>query len=420
MNKNHPAFARLPKRLAISFPLWGIFGTQGAQAPAFNDLDRFVREHKERGFNCIRLDSGAGFVHDINGNRRGEVEIFPNAFGEYSEVIRQQGEIYGKGGKCDLYKSLIELFRAAKKYDVYIILSSWYYLHTFWFHPENDSLCEELFAIPPHERFMAFARFLDYIINELEEQKLDDMIAFAEIFNEADGLSFVNGYGGENGANDEELARFREEHEKALDYLQKKHPQILFAFDSYTSWTDIRQVPENMQIYNFHNYYLWGIYGDILNENPQLLKGVVTEADVRKSREGLLAAKDDWYERVAIYNDVDEEKLDEFEMLLEEKLNEKFDAYLAAVDNNFEHIRENMANFDVPVVCGEGVSYIASKKLLWEEKSEKYWELVERAMDKYKEFGLWGTVIRTCSGPEDPSWDMCAEKLKYLNERFLK
>lgn len=419
MNKNHPAFKRLPKRLTISFPLWGIFGTEGAEIPAFNDLDRFVREHKERGFNCIRLDSGAGLMHDIDGNRRGTVEVYPNVFGNYSTVIRQQGEIYGKGGKCDLYKNLIELFTAAKKYGVYIVLSSWYYLHTFWFHPQNDPICDELFAIPPHERFMAFAKFLDYIISELEEQKLDDMIAFAEILNEADGLSFVNGYGG-NGASDEELARFKKEHEDALEYLQKKHPQILFAFDSYTSWSDMRQVPGNMQVYNFHNYYLWKIYAEVLNENSRFLKGEITEKDVRASRNGLLPASDDWYERVAIYNDLDETKLDEFERLIEKKLNEKFDTYLATVDNNFEHIKEAMANFDVPIVCGEGVSYIASKKLLWEEKSEKYWELVEKAMDKYKEFGLWGTVIRTCSGPEDPSWDMCADKLKYLNEKFLK
>ena len=419
MNRNHPAFKKLPERLTISFPFWAIFATEGAEATAYNDFDRFIREHKERGFNCLRIDGGAGMIHDINGNRRGEVEVYPDVFGKYTSNMRSPGEVIGKGGKCDLYKNLMELFAAAKKYDVYIILSCWYYLHTFWVHPENDPLCDELFSIPPHERFMTFAKFLSYIIEELEEKGLDDRIAFAEIFNEADGLNFINGYN-QNNASDEVIAQFKKEHEEALNYLQKKHPQILFAFDSYTPWTDMRQVPDNMQIYNFHNYFMWSIYDDVLNENPHFIKGEITADDVRKTREGLTPAADDWYKRVATYSDIDETKFSEFESLLEEKLNEQFDSYIQKFDEAFENVEKNFKSFNVPMISGEGVSYVASRKLLWEEKSEKYWKLVEYAMDRYKQFGLWGTVIRTCSGPDDPSWDLCADKLKYLNEKFLK
>ena len=48
--------AHLPERLAIAFPIWGLFDTGSG---AYHDLDRFVREHAERNFNCIRLEGGA-------------------------------------------------------------------------------------------------------------------------------------------------------------------------------------------------------------------------------------------------------------------------------------------------------------------------------------------------------------------------
>ena len=79
-----------------------------------------------------------------------------------------------------------------------------------------------------------------------------------------------------------------------------------------------------------------------------------------------------------------------------------------------------MAKFPrIPVVSGEGVTYCSSQKLLWEEKSEEYWDMVKYAMMRYKEIGLWGTLIKTCLGPEDPSWELCKDKIKELNEMFL-
>jgi len=47
--------AHLPKRLTISFPIWGLMHTY--EDSVYADLDQFVREHVERSFNCIRLES---------------------------------------------------------------------------------------------------------------------------------------------------------------------------------------------------------------------------------------------------------------------------------------------------------------------------------------------------------------------------
>jgi len=49
-------------RLAISFWVWGVFDTKSNAY--YHDLDSRMVDLKERGFNCIRLESGAGLCHD--------------------------------------------------------------------------------------------------------------------------------------------------------------------------------------------------------------------------------------------------------------------------------------------------------------------------------------------------------------------
>ena len=51
-------------RLAISFWIWGLFDT--VPNGYFDDLEGRIVELKERGFNCIRLESGAGLCHDLS------------------------------------------------------------------------------------------------------------------------------------------------------------------------------------------------------------------------------------------------------------------------------------------------------------------------------------------------------------------
>lgn len=453
--KKHPAFARLPKKLTISFPIWGLFDTPGETA-AYHDLDQFVREHVERGFNCIRLDGGAGLTHDKNGIPLGPVAI-GDPFGQYSCVLRQMN-CTGDGGKCDILERLISLCKSAKKHGVYLILSSWYYLHTFWL-LHDEQINATLFSIPPHQRFMFFAQQLDYILLELEKQGLDDSIAFAEIFNEADGLFFINSYG-RNRLDKEELEQFRNEHEAAISMLQKKHPHILFAFDSYSPWADPNQIPRNLQVFNFHNYFMWDVYRNTIEKMPEFSTDILTPEDVRQTRAGRRPTEDDllscavdhvgrdcaesetfkstpiprlkedyayflsdlstWYARIAVYYNLDRTKFPEIESLLEKTLQENYFTYLEEINKKLDKVSKFREAFpDIPIVCGEGVSYIGSKHLLWEEKSETYWHLVEQAILKYKKFGLWGTVIRTCCGPEDPCWTMCPNRLRQINELFL-
>jgi len=407
----------LPKRLTISFPIWGLYDS--GEGGAYHDYDRMMKEHVQRGFNCIRLDDGAGLMHTEDGTPRGPI-FWGRIFGEYETCMRQFAAT-GAPGLCDVRNRLISLFEAAKRHNIYIVLSSWYYLHTCWF-VKNPEINDELHSIPPKDRFMAFAKFLHYIICELEERQLDSQIAFAEIFNEADGLRFVNGYGDENHLTDEEIAAFRVKHEEAISWLQERHPQILFAFDSWTYYSDVRQIPSNLQVYNFHNYFLWSVYSSAVENDLSLLKKEqVTIEEIKAVADNAYIPTDDWYRRVWFYNNLNKKKIPDVQKKARDYLKMHEDNIRARFATSLERVKENLAENmpQVPVVCGEGVSYNGSYDLLWEETSQQYWCLLADVMKDYREAGLWGTVVRTCCGPEDPVWTLCPEKLLELNRIFL-
>lgn len=359
-------------------------------------------------------------IHDLNGQLREPFDI-GNMFGQYEQIPRQE-HIIGDGGKCDLHARLIETFESAKRHGIYIILSQRYFLHTYWYHRPGDLLCDEMFAIPVEERFSAFTKFWHYILQELEQRGLDQQIAFVEVFNEVDEHPYLCGareWGANVHVSPDETAFFKKQHEEAIQTLQKAHPQILFAFDACTGSRARASMPANAQVYNFHAYFLWDIYNEAFRAHPEWFSGRIKSADVAAARKDRRPAAKDWYARVAQANDLDPAYLPDVERTLENLLKEKAGHYLAQAE---KHLNAAVTNSEgrMPIVCGEGVSYIISKKILWEEHSQRYWELVKQVIGKYKEAGVWGTVIRTCSGPEDPCWHLCQDKLLELNRYFLQ
>lgn len=410
--------AHLPKRLTISFPIWGLYDT--GTGGKYHDFDKMMVEHKERGFNCIRLDDGAGLIHDRNGNLRGPIPL-GQIFGPYEDRLRQFNA-FGAPGFCDVHARLIGLFEAAKRHNIYIIMSSWYYLHTLWW-VKDRALNAELHAIPPMERFQAFAEFLHYVLVELEERGLDSQIAFAEIFNEADGLRFVNGYAQENGLTDEEIARFRVKHEEAIEWLRKRHPQLLFAYDAYKPDTDIRQLAGNMQVFNFHYYFMWGqLYCNVLeNDDSFLIENKISKEELMALADSDYLPDKDWYHRIWYYANLDPAKTAQAAAKISGYLDTHMDEFRDRFRWGMSQVQARIdANLpQVPIVCGEGVTYSGGYALIWEEYSDSYWTLVGEMLKTYREMGLWGSVVRTCCGPEDPCWTLCPERLLKMNRIFL-
>jgi len=147
------------------------------------------------------------------------------------------------------------------------------------------------------------------------------------------------------------------------------------------------------------------------------------------SREDVIASSnepdrlpEDWIDRVRFYTNLDPEKIPQAEKELTERFLENIPVHRDKRERNLGLIQNYIDTLypDTLLVCGEGVSYIGNDKLLFEEKCPQYWELMRQTARRYREFGLWGTVVRTCCGPEDPVWYQWAEELKKVNEAFLK
>ena len=421
-------------KYTISFPIWCLHDT--APGGAYHDLDKVVRESVERGFNCLRVDDGAGLIDFSVQPPRGVVPIREPYTG-FTRSIRQSWCV-GDGGDCDLVARLLALFAAAKRHGVSIILSSWYYLHTCWYCGDN-ALNARLHAIPPHERFQYFAEQLGHIIDLLRENGYVGQIAFAEILNEADGLNFVGGYGDAGRLPREERQRFRKDHEEALAWLRSRHPDVLFAYDTYTGGgTDPDLFPQNLQLWNCHSYYLWEIYDifegrlvtggvdvDDPRENaqatPYLLNPRRPLADIYASRAGRMFAEEGWYRRVWLYSQLDPAKVGG----LEAKFIRQFERDFGRYQQKIVDVLDGVVAFrdahcpGVPLVMAESCTYCASNILQWEEKCDKYWELLQFAADQFRAHGFLGAALRTCSGCEDPSWNLRKDDYARIHRSML-
>ncbi len=401
------------ERLAISFWNFGLLST--GPNSIFHDLEARMAETVQRGFNCIRTECGTGITHDAEGRPRGDLEFYPVLPG-HDHFTRELQHV--RGGRVDLLKRLIELCTVAKRHNVKLILSSWYYLHTFWF--TDKKLTAELMGLPLENRFMVFARGLDRILEELRQRGLADTIATAEIFNEVGPRHHGRTV----------------DHEEALDFLQTRHPDILFSLD--TNSFDTSRIPRNARVWTYHSYYLWPIYrlleqdlisGDKDLNDPTayapvrrfLRRDLVPFQTILDSRAGRPPIARDWFRRIWLYRNLDPNAMPELERLLQEDMEKRIDEFKQSAVKRVKQlvkIRDEVLP-GIPLMLGEGASYCADHRLRWEERSDAYWEVVEHAARAYREHGLVGAVPRTNSGPEDPVWHEYPERLQRANAVFL-
>jgi hypothetical protein len=401
------------ERLTISFWIWALWDTGPNRI--VNDFEVRVAEAVERGYNCLRIEGGAGITHDATGRPRGELEFYPVLPGH---DLLTRGQQHMTGGRVDLLKRLIELCTVARRYNVKLILSSWYYLHTFWFTDKN--VTAELLGLPLEKRFMVFARGLDRILEELKQRGLADTIATAEIFNEVSPTKHGKAV----------------DHEEALDFLQTRHPDILFSLD--TDSFDTSKIPRNAQVWTYHSYYLWSIYGlfeqDLISGDKDLndpaayapvrrflRRDLVPFQTILDSRAGRPPIARDWYRRIWLYRNLDPNAMPELERLLQEDMEKRIDEFKQSAVKRVKQlvkIRDEVLP-GIPLMLGEGASYCADHRLRWEERSDAYWEVIEHAARAYREHGLVGAVPRTNSGPEDPVWHEYPERLQRANAVFL-
>lgn len=410
-------------KLTICYNAWMIYSKN-------DDYDTLVGEIAERGFNCIRVDDGAGLLWDKDGNVRNDV-LISSPFGKYTKFTTYH--VIADNKRLNLMERLLRLCAAAKKHNVKLVLSSWFFLHTNWFCEERD--VEPLFQLTTEEKMSFFADELSRILDVLKEENLIDVVAFAEIFNEFDGLPFAGEY--KNDFPADEALKLRDMHEKEIDKLKEKHPDILFAFDTWTPNVKDEIVPRNIDVLNFHSYYMWPVYFVFQKD---LVQGTLEEPEIPDDtryylKDELVSVKDiatemkkvrtgkDWPRRISLYASIDPEKEDELTELLDKELKENFDYYknrLLDAVSRITATRDRVAPSS-KLVMGEGATYCASPTLQFERDSKAFWEMLKFQMAYFKEKGFWGTVVTTTHAPERTiAWDGCKDLYIEANKLFLE
>ena len=422
-------------KLTISFWIYNYYyGCLPGEA--YCDLEKCMAEMADRGFNTIRIDSGAGLCFDAQGNPRGELILHP-PFPGYTKT-RQQNFLQTPR-KVDVLAKVIEVMTLAKRYHVKVILSSWFYLHTYWI--TDDALKREFFSIPYERRLMRFAVENDRLLNLLRERGLTDAIAFVELMNEVNdlpiGLSALSSP--QEIINRKHAAR--RWHEEALNYLRERHPDIPLAAD--TSRAELPRpeiLPGNIDVWNHHCYYLWNIYKTefeqthkevydferFAHQHPTIGRMLLPDS------KGIDALYHDcgsdrdrpwgWYLRVWLYNNLTPEAVAELDQRFTIALKRDYDVYRQRLDDAIAcaaDIHQWLCPHAAKVL-GEGTTYCPTTDMRWEERSDEYWQLIAHEAELLRDNGYLGWLPRTNNGPEDPSWNECADRFLHVNRIFLE
>lgn len=408
------------EKLTICYNAWMIFNED-------DNYDEQVRQIAERGFNCIRIEDGAGLIWDADGCVRNDI-LITSPFGKYTKYTTYR--VIAESKRVNLFERLLRVCKAAKKYGVKVILSSWFFLHTNWFCEEKDT--KHLFELSAREKFAFFADELSKILGELRKENLIDIVAYAEIFNEIDGLYFVR-----ERASSQEI---REMHEEEIGKLKSAHPDILFAVDVCTGKVDPELIPRNVDVFNFHCYYLWPIYDEFEKDVVQwsLDEPVIPEETRYFLKDEIVSVKEvadamgadaeaglktglDWPRRISLYVSIDEKKQDELSAFLDSKLKEKNEFFREKMHTGIEHGLETHKKTvpDSKIVLGEGATYCASPTLSFERDSESFWSIINEQMVYLREKGFYGSVTSTTHSPNRISaWEPCKDRYVRANNIF--
>ncbi len=252
--------SHLPEKLSICY--WGWDWLIAVQAgEAYEDLDRAIRETKERGFNCIRPDMGLGLIHDTQGRLRGNIRFrahFPGANSNL-QCINTRG-----GAEYDVRRRVFRMMELAEKYDMYVIGTTWIY-QDFISDIDHEDIRREVMGVPYNDRIGLLRKWWDWLLQEMKQQGLLHRFAFVELVNEMDCTSCIWPREGSEvptyedwfedktvSLQSEWLRRLAGE---GVTGLRQKYPELLITTDlaSVNRFADC--LPENAQVADHHLYH---------------------------------------------------------------------------------------------------------------------------------------------------------------------
>ncbi len=397
----------LPDRLTLTLWDFSWFVRTGPGEP-FADLDRAFAEAVERGYNTIRICAmpyllfGSGL--DTSALRLGSMG------GEYAQRVRWYD--VAAETTIDAREHLLELFRAAKRHDCYVIVSSWEYQQSPAF-AATPQWYEALHAVEPEERAVELARAQSALVDFLTEHDLADRIAFVELHNEVQVGHLTEGLGV---VGDGAVLALHDRLERGLRVFHDLQPQVPVTVNyAGVPVGEMRGVPHNADVLVVHPY----VYGvlDALIETYGL-RGPLEEYAQQAARRDLLrpgapdvtdwTAGDAWRMHAMIeskpeiytHDWCDPEAFDRW-------LYDHYGEHRLAMDSRLtlwlETAADQAAAREIPLVLGEGWVGYTPKDGRFEEGPVGA-QICRRAMAESARVGAWGSIVCSNAAPQHAMW----------------
>jgi hypothetical protein len=400
----------LPDKLTISMWHWGwVIGSNVGEP--YENLEKTCAGLSERGFNTIRIDAMLNCCFTNDGKLRDEVP-FKQFIPGYSNRLRDMN--YRGGIRRNVLDKIIELLQFAKKYNFYVIISEWEYMHTYWFY-EDKSIAEGLFAIPLEKRMMDIAEKHDKLITILKEKDLVKNIAYIDILNEPPYSDVVKGDGLKTAISE------------SIDFLKKKHSDIMITVSDPQTWAS-----DNMEVYDIHPYVGSGLYWselwgktitdkDFDKNNPKkndLMKMLLEDSLINYDdfmSKAPAHVPDFWLKLCWFFSNVDCIMYDRHMMDLYKTSQQNLKEY---AEKEFSRIATEGASRKLPV-CVTETGFFSSPLNSRFEESEYGLAYFDHLTDCAIKNNFWGLMQDTYNGPGCPLWWTNPKWLYENNQRFI-
>lgn len=398
-----PVPEHLPSRLTVT--LWDFsWYTQAGAGDPYENLDAAVADAASLGYNAIRICAAPLLLFGELGldSLSESLDIEGLGTTPHGGYFGQRTRWYdARGGYAvNLRARLLQLFAAARRHGLVIVLASWEYQQSPAFAASSEWF-RAIDAVPLAERYRVLADAWDRMIRWLTDHGYRDLIAVTELHNEVD-FSILPALG-DGGA-------------QQVEGLRARHPDLLFtASYGKPPHLAMHEVPDGLGAGQFH-VYSYGVLDelqrlvDIRSEgsagfpNPALQR--LLRPDAPSVTEYGRAA--DWKYRATVVTDqmiygydwVDPEAWDAW---LEEHYPPYEQVMLREIESRTVAIARWARWQRVPALIGEGwVGYTPLHGRFEEGPIGR--ALAEHGVRTALEHGMWGVVLCSNAAPHHPMW----------------
>ncbi|WP_222851667.1 cellulase-like family protein [Phytoactinopolyspora mesophila] len=403
-----PLPPHLPERLTVS--LWDFtWYTRTGPGEPFEDLDAAFARAVELGYNTVRI-CAMPFLLFRSGVDTSALTLEPLG-GDYAQRTRWYD--VKATTTIDAREHLLEFFRAAKRHNCYVIVSSWEYQQSSSF-AADPAWFDALMAVEPDARAAVLAEAHADLMDLLNSHELADRVAFVELHNEVQAGYLTDGLPSEQSA----VVALRDRLERGLDTFKTRHPTVPVTVNyARVPLTELRGVARNVDVAVFHPY-IYGVLGEMVERYRLRGDGAdFPQDDVRTTflRDGapdladwLPPADKRWKLRATIvgkpeiylHDWCDVEAYDRW-------LYERYATHKVGMEDKLVEWIEAGADFalsrGIPLVLGEGwIGYTPAHGSF--EEGPVGAQMCRLAVHTAARVGAWGTVVCSNAAPHHLMW----------------